>query len=447
MFKLHANKSKLELKEKELLVSGSVNIYDVQFTFSEEWDELQKTAVFRCGKKAVSVLLTEDNDYACIIPWEVLEHHGRKLSIGVYGSIGEGDIEPPADPDAPEEPTDPEPGIDDVDPMMDEEMELLDTMSDTEPDEPPPEPEPTVERIVLPTIWVEAGMIAEGTQQGDTAEQATPGVLEQVLTQLGEKQKRLSGMYGQFVGFDMEGNAEAQTLSITPGEDGGGTGIVGPQGPQGPMGPQGPIGPAGPKGDTGPQGETGPQGPQGIAGPVGPQGQAGENGATFTPSVSEDGLISWTNDRGLVNPQPVNIKGPQGEAPDGIPPGGIIMWSGSTVPDGWALCDGTNGTPDLRNAFPLGAGTRAIGARGGEENVTLTVAQMPKHSHIEQFYSEIGRQYITHGVTTNLGTSNGGTWDINVQKVGNEISTYITGGSEAHNNMPPYYVLAFIMKL
>ena len=39
----------------------------------------------------------------------------------------------------------------------------------------------------------------------------------------------------------------------------------------------------------------------------------GEDGATFTPAVSEDGTLSWTNDKGLENPAPVNIKGPRGE--------------------------------------------------------------------------------------------------------------------------------------
>lgn len=43
-----------------------------------------------------------------------------------------------------------------------------------------------------------------------------------------------------------------------------------------------------------------------------PEAGSGENGATFTPSVSEDGTLSWTNDKGLDNPEPVNIKGPQG---------------------------------------------------------------------------------------------------------------------------------------
>lgn len=43
-----------------------------------------------------------------------------------------------------------------------------------------------------------------------------------------------------------------------------------------------------------------------------PQGGAGSTGATFTPSVSPDGVISWTNDKELPNPEPVNIKGPEG---------------------------------------------------------------------------------------------------------------------------------------
>ena len=42
-------------------------------------------------------------------------------------------------------------------------------------------------------------------------------------------------------------------------------------------------------------------------------GGSGEDGATFTPSVSADGTLSWTNNKGLTNPEPVNITGPQGE--------------------------------------------------------------------------------------------------------------------------------------
>ena len=80
-------------------------------------------------------------------------------------------------------------------------------------------------------------------------------------------------------------------------------------------------------------GETGPIGPEGKPGPTYKAGTGisivdniisvtgggsggggtGGNGATFIPTVSEEGVISWKNDKGLPNPSPVNIKGPQGE--------------------------------------------------------------------------------------------------------------------------------------
>ena len=62
-------------------------------------------------------------------------------------------------------------------------------------------------------------------------------------------------------------------------------------------------------------------------------GSGGENGATFTPSVSSEGVISWTNDGGLPNPDPVNIKGPAGETgPQG--PQGIQGETGPAGPTG-----------------------------------------------------------------------------------------------------------------
>ena len=68
----------------------------------------------------------------------------------------------------------------------------------------------------------------------------------------------------------------------------------------------------------------------------------------------------------------------------GVPGGIITMWSGSItdIPLGWALCDGSNGTPDLRDRFIVGAGgDYNVGNTGGANSVTLTVAQMPSHSH------------------------------------------------------------------
>ena len=63
---------------------------------------------------------------------------------------------------------------------------------------------------------------------------------------------------------------------------------------------------------------------------------AGENGATFTPSVSEEGIISWTNDKDLENPSPVNIKGPKGDKGEQGEPGpaGQDGANGQGVPAG-----------------------------------------------------------------------------------------------------------------
>lgn len=93
-------------------------------------------------------------------------------------------------------------------------------------------------------------------------------------------------------------------------------GDTGAQGPQGIQGIQGPVGPKGDKGDTGAKGDTGDTGPQGLKGDTGEQGPKGDTGTTFTPSVSSDGIISWTNDGGKNNPTPVNIKGAKGDKGD-----------------------------------------------------------------------------------------------------------------------------------
>lgn len=121
----------------------------------------------------------------------------------------------------------------------------------------------------------------------------------------------------------------------------------------------------------------------------------------------------------------------------GVPSGCILIWSGAAadVPSGWALCDGTNGTPDLRGRFVLGAGgTYNPGAQGGSEEVALTVEQMPSHGH--RYVSGVT---TTHKVST---TTSGST----LMGIAYE-TTDNTGGGAPHANMPPYYALAYIMKL
>ncbi len=71
-------------------------------------------------------------------------------------------------------------------------------------------------------------------------------------------------------------------------------------------------------------------------------------------------------------------------AASGVPSGLIVLWHGalSEVPEGWLLCDGANGTPDLRDRFVFGASSNVVpGTTGGANSVTLTEAQLPSHSH------------------------------------------------------------------
>ncbi len=65
-----------------------------------------------------------------------------------------------------------------------------------------------------------------------------------------------------------------------------------------------------------------------------------------------------------------------------IPAGLIIMWQGTTAPEGWALCNGSNGTPDLRGRFIVGyGGEYSINQTGGEATFTLSETEMPVHNH------------------------------------------------------------------
>lgn len=140
--------------------------------------------------------------------------------------------------------------------------------------------------------------------------------------------------------------------------------------------------------------------------------------------------------------------------------GMIMMWSGSiaSIPSGWALCNGSSGTPDLRDRFVVGAGnTYAVGATGGSANATLvshthtasSSVSDPGHSHSTALYyrphsaSGTAQQYAQN--TTGFG----GQIFTNSNTTGITVSTSVsTEGSSATNaNLPPYYALAYIMKL
>ncbi|MGJ0848301.1 tail fiber protein [Tissierella praeacuta] len=143
-----------------------------------------------------------------------------------------------------------------------------------------------------------------------------------------------------------------------------------------------------------------------------------------------------------------------------LPRGIIAMWSGSiaNIPEGWALCDGNNGTPDLRDRFIVGAGRAySIGATGGEKEVKLTEAQMPKHSHTGSTSYSGSHAHTYKGVSSYDGygipTGSSGRYeskDIATDSGGSHshsFSTNTIGSDQPHENRPPYYALAFIMKL
>lgn len=118
-----------------------------------------------------------------------------------------------------------------------------------------------------------------------------------------------------------------------------------------------------------------------------------------------------------------------------IPRGVIVAFYGD-VPAGWLLCDGTNGTPDLRGRFVLGASpTDQLDTGGGERTHTLTQDEMPVHSH--SMCLPRGNQNWDGG--SNSETFWGGGCD-------NRRQTDNAGGGQSHNNMPPYWVLRYIMK-
>lgn len=132
-----------------------------------------------------------------------------------------------------------------------------------------------------------------------------------------------------------------------------------------------------------------------------------------------------------------------------VPQGSIIPWYGSigNIPNGFALCDGTNGTPDLRDRFLVGAGySYPLGNTGGENFHRLTVAEMPSHQH------------STSDIISFFGfdVNGGGTGSEHVIDTGDNRSydnwyppaiTGVTGGNQPHENRPPYYALYYIMKL
>jgi microcystin-dependent protein len=184
----------------------------------------------------------------------------------------------------------------------------------------------------------------------------------------------------------------------------------------------------------------------------------------------------------------------------GVPSGIIAVWSGAegAIPSGWYLCNGSNGTPDLRNRFIVGAGSGSsysVGDTGGSNTVTLSTSQIPAHSHTTNNHSHnasvsdpghghsvsvsdpghyhntsvtgaklfpgYGGAHVPYGGAggypgTHFNMSNANTGisanasnantSISVSTGNANPSTNNTGGGGSHENRPPYYALCYIMK-
>lgn len=143
--------------------------------------------------------------------------------------------------------------------------------------------------------------------------------------------------------------------------------------------------------------------------------------------------------------------------------GTVSLWSGTeeSIPDGWFLCNGSNGTPDLRSRFVVGAGTGGgyvAGNTGGAATVALTSAQNGPHTHqvvgntasdgVHSHGGNIFRSGIGFIVDTLAGAihSTGDTDSAGAHTHSINITSQSSGSGSAHENRPPYYALCYIMR-
>ena len=165
-----------------------------------------------------------------------------------------------------------------------------------------------------------------------------------------------------------------------------------------------------------------------------------------------------------------------------VPVGGIIMWNGTIAEaealTNWRICDGANGTPDLRDKFVMGVGssvntsTATKGETGGANSYTLALNQMPEHSHDvsdsghshtitdpghahtwSRQDAQINASYRPWPANNNdvvesvVNTSNETTGITGTNDGNANISESLKGGNTAIDNRPDYFALCYIMRV
>ena len=140
-----------------------------------------------------------------------------------------------------------------------------------------------------------------------------------------------------------------------------------------------------------------------------------------------------------------------------LPTGMILLWSGAigSIPTGYYLCDGNNGTPDLRDRFLVGAGnTYSVNQTGGSADAIVV-----SHTHTATSTSTVtdpGHNHTASGATAPPYSAGGNavfslaTVTTSTSTTGITVATTTTnataGTSGTGANLPPYYALAYIMK-
>ena len=189
---------------------------------------------------------------------------------------------------------------------------------------------------------------------------------------------------------------------------------------------------------------------------IGGNAATATNAATVTTTVAS-GATGTTQAVGTNNTTLATTAFVQAAIPAGV----ILMWSGSiaSIPSGWVLCNGSSGTPDLRNRFIVGAGsTYAVNATGGTADAVVVSHShsfsgnaLGTHAHEMSFHQTQKSNNATPFMLSSPinGENNNGTLTLSTTNVSagtpsGSIST--EGVSGTNQNLPPYYALAYIMK-